>query len=529
MIVPHPYLFEFSQTIAYTHTASLTMAVSLDPRPTIFTSSHHEIIVVTLICLAQFFTQAGITLSLSTMNIILKSFDTIDSAKQVWFMGSYALTVGTFILISGKLGDLLGLKLIFVIGWIWTTVFSAITGLSNYVSVEFFIICRALQGIGFALLIPCGMGILGNIYPNGERKNLVFGCVGANGPAGAFFGAFIVALIAQLWWWPWIFWLLSIGCVVLTIISMIYIPPITHHKLESYSEFFKRIDPLGTLTVIIGLILFNFVWTQGPVVGWNTAYIIALLIIAVLLIVAFFIIELYIAKYPLVPKSVFNLKIGMVLACISCGWGSFGIWQYYYWNIILNLRKYTPIAGSLTYVPFLVMGIIAAIASSIIISHTKPSYIISFSTICFMVGCLMLSVTPIQQSYFRLTLGQMFILCWAMDMSFPAASIILSDYLPNHHQGMAGSLVSTVINYSVSLFLGMSSCVETEIKLSTHNVLLSYRSGLYFGIGVASLGIFCSLIFIFVQRNDSKGTNALLVDLEEEIIRESTEDVMEKK
>ena len=57
------------------------------------------------------------------MNIILKSFDTIDSAKQVWFMGSYALTVGTFILISGKLGDLLGLKLIFVIGWIWTTVF----------------------------------------------------------------------------------------------------------------------------------------------------------------------------------------------------------------------------------------------------------------------------------------------------------------------------------------------------------------------------------------------------------------------
>ena len=121
--------------------------------------------------------------------------------------------------------------------------------------------------------------------------------------------------------------------------------------------------------------------------------------------------------------------------------------EYYF-----ESTKYTPIAGSLTYVPFLVMGIIAAIASSIIISHTKPSYIISFSTICFMVGCLMLSVTPIQQSYFRLTLGQMFILCWAMDMSFPAASIILSDYLPNHHQGMAGSLVSTVINYSVSLF-----------------------------------------------------------------------------
>ena len=98
------------------------------------------------------------------MNIILKSFDTIDSAKQVWFMGSYALTVGTFILISGKLGDLLGLKLIFVIGWIWTTVFLQSQDYQIMFLLNFFIICRALQGIGFALLIPCGMGILGNIY-----------------------------------------------------------------------------------------------------------------------------------------------------------------------------------------------------------------------------------------------------------------------------------------------------------------------------------------------------------------------------
>lgn len=76
---------------------------SFDPRPEIFKSQFHEIIVVGLICLAQLLTQGGITMSLSSMNIILKSFNSIDSTKQVWFMGSYALTVGTFILISGKL------------------------------------------------------------------------------------------------------------------------------------------------------------------------------------------------------------------------------------------------------------------------------------------------------------------------------------------------------------------------------------------------------------------------------------------
>lgn len=478
-----------------------------DSRPEIFKSQFHEIIVVGLICLAQLLTQGGITMSLSSMNIILKSFDSIDSTKQVWFMGSYALTVGTFILISGKLGDIFGLKLIFVIGWIWITIFSIITGTSNYVSVEFFIICRALQGIGFALLIPCGMGILGHIYPNGKRKNFAFGCVGANGPIGAYIGAIMSAVISQLWWWPWNFWILSIVSAVLAVASWVFIPNV---NIRDTVDLFNKLDPWGCLTGVSGLILLNFVWNQGPIQGWNTVYVIVLLIIAVLFIIAFFVLELYVSKYPLIPKPIFNIKIGMILACISCGWGSFGIWQYYYWNIIMNLRQYTPIEGGLTYTPFLVLGVIASLFVSYVISHTKPSYIICFATICFMIGDLMLAVTPIKQSFFRLTFGQMFILCWGMDMSFPAASIILSDILPNHHQGMAGSLVSTMINYSVSLFLAMSSCVEIEIMKRTNDQLLSYRSGLYFGIGVAGLGVLCSVMFIFIQKDDGSGTNDLI-------------------
>jgi hypothetical protein len=86
-------------------------------------------------------------------------------------MGSFALTVGTFILVSGKLGDIFGLKLIFCIGWFWIAISSLITGLSVYSdSVVFFIICRAIQGIGFALLLPCGMGILGTVYSSGTMN-----------------------------------------------------------------------------------------------------------------------------------------------------------------------------------------------------------------------------------------------------------------------------------------------------------------------------------------------------------------------
>ncbi|KAI5966463.1 ATR1 [Candida pseudojiufengensis] len=446
---------------------------------------------------------------LSTMNIILKDFENSNtsSAYTTWFMGGYALTVGSFILVSGRIADLYGFKKIFNIGWIWIIVWSIISGFSFYTnSIIFFIICRAFQGIGFALILPTGLGILGHIYSNGERKNFVFGCVGANGPTGACVGALMAGVVAQTWWWPWIFWLLAIFSFILLILSIVYIP---HFEGDTTGNRLQKLNIPGCIIGLAGLILMNFVWTQGPVVGWNKAYIIVLLVVSVLLIAAFFVYELKFTEFPLLPKSIFNIKIGLVLACMSFGWGSFGAWQFYYWNIILNLRNYTPIEGGLTYITFLVLGCIASLLASFIISHTKPSFIISFSTICFMVGCIMLSVTPIEQSFFRLTFGMQFILAWAMDLSFPTCCLILSDLMKNN-QGMAGSLVSTVVNYSVSLFLGMSTCVEIETYKHNQDQLSSYRAGLYFATGIAGLGVICSFIFIFVQRKDANGTNAFI-------------------
>lgn len=483
----------------------------MDPRPIYFKTTLHEILFVFVICMAQLLAQGGITMSLTPMNIILDSFaensDSIEGSERVWFMGSFALTVGTFILISGRLGDLFGLKQMLLVGWAWVVVWAIVTGLSYYShSIIFFIICRAFQGIGFALILPCALGILGNIYPIGDRKNLAFGCVGASGPVGATFGAIFAAILAELAWWPWVFWILAIVACLLGITSFFIIPnniSNVNSELDT-REKLKRMDILGSTFGIVSLVIFNFVWNQGPVEGWDTPYIIVLLIISSIGIISFFYIELKVAEYPLLPKSIFNFKIGLLLLCISFGWGSFGIWQYYYWSIVLNLRQYTPIAAGLTYIPFFVLGIIAALSVSVLISKIKPSYIICFASVSFMCGCIMLSIMPVDQSYFQISMGQMFLLAWGMDLSYPAAALILSDFLPLHHQGMAGSLVSTVVNYSVSLFLGIASTVEIQTMQHHHNTLKSYRAAIYMGIGVAFLGVLFAIIFIVAQhtKND---------------------------
>ncbi|CAH6718310.1 uncharacterized transporter [[Candida] jaroonii] len=470
-----------------------------------FKSIYHEILLVFTVFMAQILCQGSITMALSTMDVVLQSFElTVPiSSVKVWYMGSFALTVGTFILVSGKLGDLFGLKLVFIIGWIWVAFSSMLCGLTIYShNIIFLIISRALQGIGFSLLLPCGMGILGNIYPNGFRKNLAFSSVGAAGPIGATLGAIMAAVIAEKSWWPWCFFIITFISISLAILSYIYIPK---NVAELPEDKLAKLDILGAFTGITGLVLLNFVLNQGPLIGWGTVYIIVLLILSVFLIVGFFIIELYFATFPLLPKSIFNLKIGLVLAAISLGWGSFGIWQFYYWVILLELRHYSAILTAVSYIPVMVLGAIASFLVAVVIHKIRPSYIMVVSSVGFFVGSVMLAVMPVEQTFWKISFIQLFIITWGMDLSFAAGSIILSDYLPKTDQGIAGSLVSTVVNYSVSFFLGMSSSVEAGVKHSTHDTLKSYRASLYFGIGLSGLGLVISVIFLIWQLyvNDS--------------------------
>lgn len=85
---------------------------------------------------------------------------------------------------------------------------------------------------------------------------------------------------------------------------------------------------------------------------------------------------------------------------------------------------------------------------------------------------------------------------WGMDMSFPAATVILSNNVPKEHQGMAASLVNTVVNYSISIGLGIAGTVESRVNDGGGDTLKGYRSAWYTGIGLSSIGILISTFFI---------------------------------
>lgn len=80
-------------------------------------------------------------------------------------------------------------------------------------------------------------------------------------------------------------------------------------------------------------------------------------------------------------------------------------------------------------------------------------------------------------------------------MSFPAATILLSNSMPHEHQGLAASLVATAVNYSISISLGFAGTIETQLNDGGKDILKGYRAALYFSNGLASLGMLLSLVY----------------------------------
>lgn len=289
-------------------------------------STPRQILFVGTVCTAMFTNQVGLGNTLSTVGIIGDSFGITNPGQLAWLIAGYSLTIGTFILIGGRLGDEFGSKKLFVIGMSWYALWSLIAGLSVYSTHVLFIFARVFQGMGPALTLPNGLAILGQSYSPGPRKNMSFAWFGGAAPFGALAGT-LVGGIFSLAWWPWIYFSQAIALAGVAVFAAWIIPsqPVRNPD-RTLREKLADLDIAGGLTGVTALILFNFAWNQAVVVGWQEAYVYVCLILGVLFGALFFYIELYWTKSPILPLAAFNSDIAFVFGCTAAGWACFGIW-----------------------------------------------------------------------------------------------------------------------------------------------------------------------------------------------------------
>jgi MFS family permease len=156
-----------------------------------------EIPFVGVVCMAQFMTQAGLSMSIAPVHIIGRTFGTSNPAEPSWFADAYSLTVGTFILVAGRLGDVYGHRRLFVLGFSWFSLWSLLAGFSVWSNKIFFDCCRALQGIGPAMLLPNAITILGRTCPPGFRIEMILASsLAATAPGGFIVGGVFSSIVA---------------------------------------------------------------------------------------------------------------------------------------------------------------------------------------------------------------------------------------------------------------------------------------------------------------------------------------------
>lgn len=369
-------------------------------------STLHEVVFVGVVVVAQLMALAGLGQAIAPMKIIAAGLGVDNPGEEAWFAASFSLTVGTFILISGRMGDILGHKRMLIFGYFFLGVWSGFAGFSAYVADHvFFDICRGFQGVGAALIVPNALALLGRAYPPGIKKNIVFSLFGAMAPWGFVIGAIFASLFAQLTWWPWLFWSYAFTCWGLSIFAVIAVPKCLAHDAQFAGRTDRPgMDWTGSVLGVSGLVLVNVAWNNAPLFGWDTPHVYFLLIIGLLCLIAFVWVEAR-AVSPLIPVSVLTKPVVYTMALVGIGWGSFGIWIHFCWRFLLEVRGQTPLLISAEFVPAMICGLLAAGVTGFMLTHTPVSFTIMVSMLAFFIGELVAAFQPAHQTYW----AQMFV------------------------------------------------------------------------------------------------------------------------
>lgn len=417
---------------------------------------------------------------------------------------------GTFMLPAGRIGDIYGHKLCLVVALVVIGLSSLMAGLSVFAhSFVFYAVCRGLQGVGCAAIVPSALALLGSIYREGPRKTLVFSLYAFGSPLGWVVGAVFSAIFGQLAWWPWMFWTTAMVCVAMATAAALVVPPTqTSTHLQDGNSRLKyqrpKLHPINTLAGVSGLVLFCFAWVRAPAKGWQDAECIATLCVGVALCVAFVFMERSV-DLPLLPVRELSWEGSSALLVTGLAWSSFGITVYHSINMLLELRGDSLLNTAAQQIPVLPLGLAASLLNTFLMARGfKGAEILTLATVWFVIDSILLATVPLHQLYWKQLFWFFAVAPFAMDLSFPAATLLLSQSVPPERQGIAASLIGTVVYYSQALGLGIAGTVEAYT--AEPNTFHGFRVSVYTSIGLSGASLVAAaitLLAIFLGRSSA--------------------------
>src|SRR5437868_8423758 len=150
--------------------------------------------------------QFMVVLDVAIVNVALPSIKTdlhFSEQSLQWVITAYAIMFGGFLLLGGRMADLLGRRRLFIAGIVLFTASSLLAGFAW--SEASLIAFRATQGLGGALLAPAALSILTTTFAEGRERNIALGVWGAASGSGGAAGVLLGGVLTSYLNWSWIF------------------------------------------------------------------------------------------------------------------------------------------------------------------------------------------------------------------------------------------------------------------------------------------------------------------------------------
>jgi EmrB/QacA subfamily drug resistance transporter len=427
-------------------------------------------------------TQFVIVLDASIVNVALPSIGrALDFSQDnlSWVVNAYTLVFGGFLLLGGRLADLLGRRRIFMAGLVVFSVASLLGGLAQ--SETWLIAARAAQGLGAALVSPAALSLITTIFAEGAERNRALGVWGAVAGSGGAAGVLLGGILTQTLGWEWVLFVnVPIGITVAALAPRV-LP-------ESRNTEHRYFDAQGAVLVTAGLALFVYAIVDANNAGWGSLRTLGLGAISLGLLAAFIGWESR-AKHPLMPFSIFRLRTlrGANVVGLLLGMSLFAM--FFFLSLYMQqVLGFSALETGVAYLPLAFMIILSAGFASQLVNRIgfKPTLITGMLVIA---GGLIwfTQVSALGGSYVGDILFPSIIVGIGLGLAFVPVTVAAVSGTLADEAGLASGLINTSQQVGGALGLAILSAIANSRTTTVLGDGLSQGQALTSGFRLAFL------------------------------------------
>lgn len=392
-----------------------------------------------------------IVLDTTIVNVALPSIREdlhFTETSLVWVVNAYMLTFGGFLLLGGRLGDLLGHRRMFLAGLVLFTLASLACGLAR--GQGLLIAARAAQGLGGAVVSAVSLSLIMNLFTEAGERARAMGVYGFVCAGGGSLGVLLGGLLTSKLSWHWIF-LVNIPIGVAVYALCLRLLPAARGAAGG-----GKLDVAGALTVTASLMLAVYAVVNGNEAGWTSAQSLGLLGAAALLMALFLAIEARVAE-PLMPLALFRLRNVATANVVGVLWAA-GMFAWFfvsalYMQLVLG---YDAMQVGLAFLPAnLIMAAFSLGLSAKLVMRFGIRGPLATGLLMAALGLALFARAPVDGHFAADVLPGMLLLGLGAGIAFnPMLLAAMSDVEPGQ-SGLASGVVNTAFMMGGALGLAV--------------------------------------------------------------------------